>query len=210
MTDNVGENPIRYNVGGQVFEVSHDAVNQHPTTILAKMAAEYAQNSSTDVIFIDGDAERFGYVLDYLRTGRAVLSFFVPKSAFLQDLYFYGFQNIDPKNIDAISAADAVAQVAQLEEEYNKNMKKRDDEIAALQFNQACFWVAHECFNLYIKNGISKPFRVHGSDSRISLCFSKFNRGLLNEMLTVYGLEYQSYQSEGGYIMVTFGKLPTK
>jgi len=200
MTDNGGNKNIRYNVGGQIFEVSHDIVSRHPTTILAKTALAYPQNSSTAVIFIAGDAERFSYVFEYLRTGRTVLPFHVPKAAFLQDLAYYGFQNIDPNNVNAISAsANAVEQVAKLGEYCKQDLKELDAEIAILQLKRSCSFVAYQCFLHYIQHGVTKNFRLdESSGDDIKRCFSNLKKDLLNEKLALYGLEYISHQGYGG------------
>jgi len=206
---------ISYNVGGQIFEVSHDAVNQHPTTIQEKTVLEIPQSSST-AIFIDGNAERFAYVLDYLRTGRAVLPFNVPKTAFLHNLHYYGFQNINPINVDAISAsAEAVAQVAKLEKQYQEDLKARDAEIEMLQLKRSCSFVAHECFRQYIKSGISGSFYLEGFfEIDINCCFSNFHVTFLNEALANYGLKYISHKREtlqsnrsAMCVTLTFGKI---
>jgi len=201
MIDEGKKNTIRYNVGGHIFEVSRDVVNRHPTTILAETASEFMHNSSPDAIFIDGNAERFGFVLDYLLTGRAVLPINIPKAAFLRDLNFYGFQNIESSNVDTTSAsADVVAQITKLEENYKQNLKERDAEIVTLQLKQSCFFVAHECFLYYIPHDTSESLRLDGkSESEVYRCFSNFNEVLLNEMLVIYGLKYVSHNTEYAY-----------
>jgi len=83
MGDNGGQKILPYNVGGQIFEVVHDIVMRHPTTIMAKVALKFSPTSPTAAITIAGNAEQFGYVLDYLCTGCAVLPFNIFKSAFL-------------------------------------------------------------------------------------------------------------------------------
>ncbi len=214
MSDNGGRKTIRYNVGGQIFEVSHDVVNRHPTTILAERAAEFSLSSSADDIFIDGNAERFGYVLDYLRTGRAVLPSNIPKSALLRDLKIYGFKNVDPNHINAINAsADAVLQVTKLQEYYKQVSKERDADIAALQLKRRWSSVANECFRQYIQNAISGSVRLQwNTGGDVYVCFSNLDVGLLNEMLEIYGLNYISHEVklEYGtqYVFVKLGMLP--
>jgi len=203
---------IRYNVGGHIFEVSHDVVNRHPTTILAKTASEFLQNGSAAEIFIDGNAERFSHVLDYLRSGRTILPITVPKATFMQDLNYYGFQNIDPNNIDAVTApVNALDQVVKMEENYKEDLKRRDAELATLQLKRNCAIVAHECFRCYIQNGIL-AFRLQAAaDSEVERCFSKLNVDFLNEMLATYGLVYVSHKkSSYGYVNLELGKLLAK
>jgi len=222
---------IRYNVGGRIFEVSRDIVNRHPTTILARTAFE---NRSSDPIFIDGNSERFSCVLDYLRTGRAILPSNVPRAAFLQDLNFYGFRDIDPNNVDAITvSADALEQVAKLGEYYKQDLKERDNEIARsererdkeidrirkqrdgeidmLRRKRSCSFVAYECFHEYIHKGILGPFwfDIHaGSNAR--LCFVNFNKNLLTETLAVCGLQYISHDWIDERVTLNVAKVPGK
>jgi len=187
MSDNGGRKTIRYNVGGQIFEVSHAAVNRHPTTIMAKKAVEFSQNGSAAAIFIDGNAERFGYVLDYLRCGHVVLPSNIPKAVLLQDLNYYGFQFISMDNVDDSSAlVGALAQIVRLEEEHKRDLEKLDVEIAMLQLKRSYAIVAHECFRHYIQNGISTSFRLQGSsDSDVYRCFftSEFKKVFLMKCL---------------------------
>jgi len=165
-------------------------------------------------IFIDGNAECFGYVLDYLCTGRVVLPCNVPKAALLQDLNHYGFQSISMYNIDDSSAsADALAQIVRLEEEHKRDLEKRDVKIAMLQLKGSYAIVASECFRHYIHHGISTSFCLHGnSNSDVNRCFftSEFKKGFLNEVLATYGLKYISHQKDchlsKNYVTLTLGK----
>jgi hypothetical protein len=77
---------VKFNVGGQIYEISRDIVMSHPGTMLARIASETWQKDPTETIFINGDGERFRYVLDYLRTGSIFLPLTVPKPAVLKDL----------------------------------------------------------------------------------------------------------------------------
>jgi len=214
MSNEGGTKTIRYNVGGKCFEVSQEAVNRHPTTILTIKALEFSQNISTDAIFIDGNGERFGYILDYLHTGRAVLPSNVPKAALLQDLNDYGFRYYNMRDIDDSSAsADTLAQIVTLEGEHISDLKKRDVEIATLQLKRSYAIVAHECFRHYIQNGISTSFRLQGSsDSDVYRCFftSEFKKDFFNEVLAMYGLKYISHQieypSSKNYVTLKLGK----
>jgi len=77
-----------------VFEVSCELVERHPNIKLAIMAEESWDDS--EAIFMDGNSERFEYVLDYVRTGHVILPINISRMALLQDLEFYGFENIPP------------------------------------------------------------------------------------------------------------------
>jgi len=95
---------VRYNVGGRVFEVSRNLIECHPGTRLAALSALVSAWDTNEVVFMDGNSDRFGYVLDYLRTGQVVLPSTIPKAAVLKDLRDYGFGNIPPNAVVADSA----------------------------------------------------------------------------------------------------------
>jgi len=58
-------------------------------------------------------------------------------------------------NVHAISAADVVMNIAQLEVYHHQDLKKRNARIATLQLKQSCSTVDHECFHLYLQNVVS-------------------------------------------------------
>ena len=99
---------VRFNVGGTIYEVSRSLLEQHPDTMLSRLASETwcsgDQNGSdvtnADALFIERDGERFKYCLDYMRDGGVVnLPSKVPKEALLLDLDYYGFQDVDLSTI---------------------------------------------------------------------------------------------------------------
>jgi hypothetical protein len=102
---------VTFNVGGQIYEISHDIVMSYPDTMLARIASETWQEDRTATIFIDGDVERFRYVLDYLRTGSILLPLTVPKPAILKDLEYYGFENVNPNDIDGWGSSSVDAAI---------------------------------------------------------------------------------------------------
>jgi len=97
---------VRFNVGGTVYEVSRSLLNQHPDTMLARLASDTWQSvgneddddkdDGNDAIFIERNGERFQYCLDYMRDGGTVgLPATVSEQGFLQDLAYYGFQDVE-------------------------------------------------------------------------------------------------------------------
>jgi len=77
-----------------VFEVSRELVERHPATKLAIIAEESWDDS--EAIFMDGNSERFEYVLDYVRTGHVVLPINISRTALLQDLEFMALKTSHP------------------------------------------------------------------------------------------------------------------
>jgi len=91
---------VRFNVGGKLYEVSRSLIESFPSTMLARMVSETWQDDSEATLFIDRDGERFRYCLDYMRDGKVSLPLTVSKGAFLQDLDYYGFEDVDPNLVN--------------------------------------------------------------------------------------------------------------
>ena len=59
---------IKFNIGGQRFEVSRSLLDKHPDSMLARSASEQWQEDPEAEIFIERDGLRFRrYILDYMR-----------------------------------------------------------------------------------------------------------------------------------------------
>jgi hypothetical protein len=59
-----------------------------------------AEGNNSNALFIERDGERFRYCLDYMRDGGVVgLPPSISKDAMLQDLSYYGFQEVDSSSI---------------------------------------------------------------------------------------------------------------
>lgn len=103
---------VCFDVGGTVYKVSRSLLEMYPHTMLARMASEEWQPKDADgranpkPLFIDRDGERFRYCLDYMRDGGVVsLPFTVSREAFLNDLLYYGFDEVDP---DAVAVRGGI------------------------------------------------------------------------------------------------------
>ena len=94
---------IRFNVGGQLYEVSKSLIEQREDTMLARLVSDTWLADPNSTIFIDRDGERFKYVVDYLRYGKVSLPLTVPREMFFLDMGFYGFTSVDN---DAVRSAD--------------------------------------------------------------------------------------------------------
>lgn len=90
---------VKFNVGGQSYQVSRSFLDLHPHTILAKCASKRWQKDPEFEIFIDRDGEMFRHVLSYLRDGRVKLPLTVTQEGLLLELDYYGVEGVDKKDI---------------------------------------------------------------------------------------------------------------
>ena len=58
---------ITFNIGGKIYQVSKDLLNKYPDTMLYMVTSEIETNNHNEPIFIDGNSERFPYIIDYMR-----------------------------------------------------------------------------------------------------------------------------------------------
>jgi len=86
---------VIFNVGGKKFEISRKLLSKNPNTMLSRSAEARSQIDSNAEIFIENNGERFQFCLDYLRSGRVSIPYTVSKEDLLNDLDFYGIENID-------------------------------------------------------------------------------------------------------------------
>mmetsp|Transcript_42298 Transcript_42298/g.49437 ORF Transcript_42298/g.49437 Transcript_42298/m.49437 type:complete len:218 (+) Transcript_42298:204-857(+) len=86
---------VIFNVGGKKFEISRKLLSQNPNTMLSRSAEARSQIDPNAEIFIENNGERFQFCLDYLRSGRVSIPYTVSKEDLLNDLDFYGIENID-------------------------------------------------------------------------------------------------------------------
>ena len=61
---------VKFNVGGKLFEVSRDLINEHSDTVLGKIVSDTWNASPNTAVFIDRDGDIFAHILNYLRYGR--------------------------------------------------------------------------------------------------------------------------------------------
>lgn len=78
--------PVSFNVGGQIFQVSRYLLDKHSETMLGTASSGY---DSPEPIFLDGDAAIFAQVLIYLRHGSITLPMTIPKDMFVKELEYY-------------------------------------------------------------------------------------------------------------------------
>ncbi len=79
---------VKFNVGGQKYEVSTTLLAMYPNTILAKSASDQWQEEDPETeIFLECDGALFRHLLNYIRDdGKVYLPFTVPKEALIDEL----------------------------------------------------------------------------------------------------------------------------
>jgi hypothetical protein len=124
---------IKFNVGGTMYEVSQSLLQHFPNTMLARAASETwskKTNVKNDPIFIDRNGERFAYVLDYMRDNKIVLPLSVTKEAMMDDLSYYGFDNIESIPISVnIPAKDLMKNSNSILDTYNNKIQASEKDL---------------------------------------------------------------------------------
>ena len=90
---------VKFNVGGQKYEVSRSLLAMHTNTMLAKSVSNQWQEDPESEIFMERDGTLFRYVLSYLRDGKVHLPFTVSKQALIDELSYYGVEGVGEVNI---------------------------------------------------------------------------------------------------------------
>ncbi len=91
---------ITFDVGGQKYKVSKSQIDLHPNSMLARCVSEQWRHDLDQEIFIDRDGPLFRYVLTYMRNnGKVNLPFTVSKDDLVDELVYFGFQDIDLEKI---------------------------------------------------------------------------------------------------------------
>jgi len=109
MTEEEPPTVVRFNVGGQNFQVSRSLIKDRaPSSMLAHLlSCNDKTTSSKQPIFLDRNSVHFAHLLDYLRYGSVHLPATVSKANFLRDLDYYGIAV--PGNETSITQDDILA-----------------------------------------------------------------------------------------------------
>ena len=138
---------VRFDVGGTIYKVSRSLIGQYPDTMLSRMVSKTwldvdvsdnnTDQQNEDPLFIDRDGERFRYVLDYMRDGPEIaLPITVSKESLVKDLEYFGFENVNPKDISIRPSCSVYVDAL-------NQMNKLDDELGA---KHEYSMLAHYCF----------------------------------------------------------------
>jgi hypothetical protein len=105
--DNTGT--VTFDVGGKLFKVSRNLIEQFSDTMLGKIVSETWQRDSGATVFIDRDGDIFAHVLNYLRYGSIALPITISRSMFDREMDYYGIINdVNALTIKQESSVDAM------------------------------------------------------------------------------------------------------
>jgi len=204
------ENPdqqkrVKFNVGGHRYEISHTILMTHPETMLARSASDLWHKNPDQEIFLNGDGERFRYVLDYLRDGEIYLPFTIPKAALVKDLKYFGFQNVDKNRINLQDCnADLAAATLKKEKQLKLAIRKLDRSIAKMQRERVYRILAHNCFRFFCCHGTVAGIHIDADKDTIAEYLSKalskkaFQETEFNTALARYGFHYVNHSVSPG------------
>ena len=93
---------ITFDVGGKKYKVLASLLNKHPNSLLTKQAVRIGRRIFSE-IQIDCNAERFQYVLDYMKRKEEDDPIYIPttvsKNALIKEIKHCGFDNVKPWQI---------------------------------------------------------------------------------------------------------------
>jgi len=85
----------KFNVGGQIFEISVNVLKRHPRCLLTSLSG---QSENGEPIFVDRSADRFTFVLDWLRDEHVTVPPSVSREALMRDLAFFNLK-VPPQSV---------------------------------------------------------------------------------------------------------------
>jgi hypothetical protein len=132
---------VVFNIGGQKYEVSRSLLDMHSDSMLARSASKEWNSDNTGEIFMERNGTRFEFVLDYLRDRKVSLPPTVSKVALLDDLEYFGIQNIDEASIDEVSHTGL---------HFSSSSMYLHRELETMQFNEDCSAVARACIQHFL------------------------------------------------------------
>ena len=202
---------ITFNVGGTIYEVSQSLLQYFPNTMLARAASETwskKTNAKNDPIFMDRNGERFAFILDYMRDNKIVLPLTITKEALIDDLNYYGFDNIESIPISVnIPALELMKNSNLILDTYNEqieeiqqNVKERtdnynqkiatitqefEDEVRDIKTEIRVMFFARDCFKRAMETEPSKRTfpQHHGIDYEI-------DKNFIKKHLKLFGLSW--------------------
>ena len=68
-------NIIKLNIGGIIYQTTLTTLRKYDNMLSKKFSGDYdaEYDENTDSYFIDRDGEHFGYILNYLRSGKLII-----------------------------------------------------------------------------------------------------------------------------------------
>jgi hypothetical protein len=191
---------VKFDVGGRLYKVSRSLIEKFPSTMLARMISEIWQKDPEATLFIDHDSDRFRFCLDYMRADKVCLPLNISKEAFLDDLAFYGFEDVDPSKIHGGSSNMAAAlHLSKCKEEHEEVLSTCRKNAQAAERAIKCEDVAYECF-LRLSQGKSLAMFFSTEDSHLyySAGVAVTHQVEFEDHLAKYGLALVTAASDGG------------
>eukprot|EP00554_Chaetoceros_debilis_P010713 CAMPEP_0194110624 /NCGR_PEP_ID=MMETSP0150-20130528/9830_1 /TAXON_ID=122233 /ORGANISM="Chaetoceros debilis, Strain MM31A-1" /LENGTH=187 /DNA_ID=CAMNT_0038799853 /DNA_START=556 /DNA_END=1116 /DNA_ORIENTATION=+ len=93
---------IKFNIGGQRYDVSRSLLDKHPESMLARSASAQWQEDPEAEIFIERDGFRFRYILDYLRDDKLALPGTESRETIISELEYYGVKVNEKYIVDSM------------------------------------------------------------------------------------------------------------
>ncbi len=192
---------VRLDVGGTKFKVSRSLIEQYPNTMLARLVSDtwQQQHHRDHEVFIDRDGETFRLVLTYMRDRKVFVPMKLAKRTILQELEYFGFEDVDESVIHSgctrIQAASSLAL-------YNKIHVDRVEE---LKYTQHYEILAYECFKAYYTTGSLEDIRIDKSNNeRFATAphITEWNDRIFDKCLAEYGLRCKSREMEPNQFLV--------
>lgn len=150
------DNPetVTFDVGGKLFKVSRNLIEQFSDTMLAKIVSETWNRDSSAAVFIDRDGDIFSHVLNYLRYGSVVLPISISRAMFDREMDYYGIiTDVNTHTIKQVSSLQALVLV------------KNKLEDAELEHDM--FLIAVHAYHKYMTG---QKYCFFNEDSKIGLC----------------------------------------
>lgn len=181
-------NTVTFNVGGKRFTISRSFLDRYPETMLTAAASKTWQHNQDEEIFIDRNGQRFQYVLDYLRDGKAILPMHETKDALASELEYFNIE-VDMNRISYAREGPSANGIQQLQ---NALMSWRCADLAADLMG--AFWTERKWRGGGNKKYLAfRPYRF----KECSVMTEKEAILFLNEYLTKVGVELTSIEFDG-------------
>ena len=184
---------VTFNVGGKLYEVSRSLLEVLPdTSVLVKKSSEAASSP----IFIDRDPDRFAYCLDYMRdNGRVFLAENVSKDALMEELKFFGFDDVDDSRImyDDTAKRQTAARFQTIVQQSLQNIADMKNQLESLKQKIETEEVALYCFRESTKSVRRGDFSIQIGDTDMkekAVMATRPDNAHFSECIEKYGLEY--------------------
>ena len=155
---------VEFDVGGTVYKVSKSLLEQHPDTMLTRMASETWNKRDKDgsikqskPLFIERNGKRFQFVLDYMRDGKVSLPIYqeVTKESMLQELEYYGFVDIDSGAIEgSLQGEDMDKFAVSVNETFQSALKIQESALEIEKIKFFSMMLARKCNGIWQNNPV--------------------------------------------------------